>query len=214
MPPLALLYKSIPTWKVGFGVPIVFDLADNSVDGFDIRTIPVKLLRRSFGCVRQDVFTFAGTIEDNIRLLDKTVSHSRIEQAAKHTNAFRFINEMPMGFATETGERGQMLSMGQRQLLSFARVFVHDPRILLLDEATSNVDTITEHEIQGALSGLVKEFTSIIVAHRLSTVKYADNIIVLHRGRIKEVGTHLELLNNKGLYYKLYQLASGNGSSH
>lgn len=182
-----------------------------TVDGYDIRTIPVKLLRRSFGCVRQDVFTFAGSIEDNIRLLDKKVSHEKIKEAAKHTNALRFINEMPKGFETETGERGQMLSMGQRQLLSFARVFVHEPQILLLDEATSNVDTITEHEIQEALSGLVREFTSIIVAHRLSTVKYVDNIIVLHRGHIKESGTHSELLENKSLYYKLYQLASGNG---
>jgi ATP-binding cassette subfamily B protein len=118
---------------------------------------------------------------------------------------------LPEGFATETGERGQMLSMGQRQLLSFARVFVHEPQILLLDEATSNVDTITEHEIQEALSGLVREFTSIIVAHRLSTVKYVDSIIVLHRGHIKESGTHSQLLENKALYYKLYQLASGNG---
>jgi ATP-binding cassette subfamily B protein len=182
-----------------------------TVDGYDIRTIPVNLLRKSFGCVRQDVFTFAGTIEDNIRLLDKDVTREQIEQAAKHTNALRFINELPEGFATETGERGQMLSMGQRQLLSFARVFVHEPQILLLDEATSNVDTITEHEIQEALSGLVREFTSIIVAHRLSTVKYVDSIIVLHRGHIKESGTHSQLLENKALYYKLYQLASGNG---
>ena len=173
------------------------------LDGIDIRDIPLDRLRTFIGQVQQDVFLFSGSIRRNIRLLDD-ISDERIRQAAQDVNASRFIDRLPAAYDEAVGERGSALSAGQRQLLSFARTLAHDPAILILDEATSNIDTETEQWIQEALVHLITGRTSIMVAHRLSTIQHADCIMVMHNGRIRERGTHQELLARNGIYKKLY----------
>ena len=179
------------------------------VDGIDVKDWDARDLRRRIGLVQQDVFLFAGTVRDNISLGDPGLSMQRIESAARDTNADRFISRLPKGFEQPVGERGVSLSAGQRQLLSFARVLAADPEILVLDEATANIDTETEMWIQDAVSHLMRERTSLVIAHRLSTVRTADTILVLHHGEVREMGPHNELLAQQGLYYRLHQLQYG-----
>ncbi|MDD5937254.1 MAG: ABC transporter ATP-binding protein [Clostridiales bacterium] len=176
------------------------------IDGVDIRQIDTDQLRRAIGQVQQDVFLFTGDVAGNIRLRDETITESQIEQAADYVNASHFIHQLPNGFHEPVSERGATFSAGQRQLLSFARTLAYDPKILVMDEATANIDTETESLIQEALSTLMKGRTTIMVAHRLSTIQHADQIIVMHKGRIRERGTHQELLSYNGIYQKLYQL--------
>ncbi|HVE38920.1 MAG TPA: ABC transporter ATP-binding protein [Planctomycetota bacterium] len=177
-----------------------------TVDGRDLRDYDLASLRRRMGLVLQDVFVFAGTIEDNIRLGDRGIDRARVEQSARAVNADRFIGRMPKGFESPVLERGAALSTGERQLLSFARALAFDPRILVLDEATSSVDGQTERLIQDGLLRLMKGRTSLVIAHRLSTIQHADRILVLHRGRVREEGTHEDLLKQDGMYRKLYRL--------
>jgi len=177
-----------------------------TVDGIDIRDYAQSSLRRDTGIVQQDVLLFSGSVGDNIRLGDESMSDDYVRECAEHVNASRFIEALPGGYDFEVGERGCNLSTGQRQLLAFARTLAHDPRILILDEATSSVDTETEALIQDAVVKLMEHQTSIVIAHRLSTVQHADRIIVLHHGEIREMGTHQELLAHRGLYHTLYQL--------
>lgn len=176
------------------------------VDGIDIRDMSREQLRRAIGQVQQDVFVFTGDIASNIRLRSKEITDEQIRAAAVHTNADRFISRLPMGYHEPVTERGSTLSAGERQLLSFARTLALNPSILILDEATANIDTETEQWIQEALARLMQGRTTIMVAHRLSTVQHADRIIVLHHGKIRESGTHQELLELGGIYHKLYQL--------
>ncbi len=176
------------------------------VDGVDIREWDVETLRRRIGVVQQDVFLFAGDIEENISLSAPGVTHTRVVQAARDVNADRFIDQLPDGYQQEVQERGTSLSVGQRQLLSFARALAADPDILVLDEATSNVDTETEMWIQEAVGKLMKTRTSVVIAHRLSTIRNADKILVLHRGEAREEGTHPELLEKGGIYSRLHEL--------
>ena len=176
------------------------------VDGVDIREWDVEALRRRVGVVQQDVFLFAGNIEENISLGAPGVTPARVQQAARDVNADRFIDPLPDGYRQEVQERGTSLSVGQRQLLSFARALAADPDILVLDEATANVDTETEMWIQEAVGKLMKVRTSIVIAHRLSTIRNADKILVLHRGKVREEGTHLELLEKGGIYSRLHDL--------
>ena len=183
------------------------------VDGVDIREWDVGQLRRHIGVVQQDVFLFAGTIEDNIGLGDPGISAERIRAAARDVNADRFIDELPKAYDQGIGERGASLSLGQRQLLSFARALAADPDILVLDEATASVDTVTEMWIQEAVGRVMRERTAIVIAHRLSTLRNAHHILVLHRGEIRERGTHGELLEMGGIYYRLNQLQYGNRDS-
>jgi ATP-binding cassette subfamily B multidrug efflux pump len=176
------------------------------IDGIDIKKIDLSFLRKNIGVVLQDVFIFSGSIEDNIRLGEKGINHSQIKQAAEFVNAHKFIQVLEQGYTTEVRERGSLLSTGQRQLLAFARVLAFDPCIFVLDEATSNIDTETEILIQQALKRVMKGRTSLIIAHRLSTIKDVDRIIVIHKGKIREEGTHQQLLKQRGIYYRLYQL--------
>ena len=178
------------------------------VDGRDVREWNQAALRRRMSLVLQDVFLFSGSVAENIRMgQDGTGADAqRIENATKTVNASGFVSRFPRGFDTELGERGASLSTGQKQLLSFARALYNDPEILILDEATSNVDAETEVLIQEALKRLLQGRTSLVVAHRLSTVRNADRILVLHKGCIRESGTHQELLRQRGLYYRLYLL--------
>jgi len=177
------------------------------VDGVDIRHYAQRELRRHIGLVLQDVFLFSGTVASNIRLGNKEITDDEIRRAAEFVNANRFIEALPGGYATGVVERGATLSSGQRQLIAFARAVSHNPEILLvLDEATSSVDTETELLIQEALRKVLRGRTSIIIAHRLSTIQNVDRILVLHKGRIVEEGTHRELLARGGIYTKLYQL--------
>lgn len=176
------------------------------IDGRDIRNFRQKELRRYLGIVQQDVFLFSGTIEDNIKLGENKINFKQVEESARYVNADRFIKKLPHGYQEEVRERGSLLSVGQKQLLSFARALVFDPKILILDEATSSIDTETEMLIQDALAKLLQHRTSIIIAHRLSTIKDVDRIIVMHRGRIRESGTHQKLIRKKGIYYRLYQM--------
>ncbi len=177
------------------------------LDGVDIRELRQRDLRRHIGVVLQDPFIFAGTIASNIRLNDASISDERVREAARFVNAARFIERLPRGYDTVVTERGSTLSVGQKQLLAFARAIAFNPEILLvLDEATSSVDTETEHLIQDALAKLMRGRTSIIIAHRLSTIQNVDRIIVLHKGRVVEMGTHRELLERRGVYFRLYEL--------
>lgn len=176
------------------------------IDNVDIRQMRQKDLRRHIGLVLQDVFLFSGTIRENIRLWNEDISDDRITEATGHVNASPFIERLSDGYDSTLSERGSTLSVGQRQLLSFARTLAYDPAILVLDEATSNIDTETELLIQDALEKLMMGRTSILIAHRLSTIQNSDQIVVLHRGQIQEIGTHQELILQDGIYYKLYQL--------
>ncbi|HBY64260.1 MAG TPA: antibiotic ABC transporter ATP-binding protein [Solibacterales bacterium] len=176
------------------------------VGGVDVRAMDPRDLRRHFGVVLQDPTLFTGTIADNIRLGTEAITEERIEAAASQVNLLSFIESLPEGFAQPVRERGNGLSTGQKQLISFARALAHDPRFLILDEATSSVDTETELRVRGALDRLVAGRTSIVIAHRLSTIQRADRAFVMHKGRLREVGTHQELLALRGIYWKLYQL--------
>ena len=176
------------------------------VDDVEIGNYDLQGLRSSIGIVLQDVFLFSGSIYENIRIGNKQIKDRQVEIAADTVHASQFIQKLPRRFAAEIGERGSSLSVGQKQLLAFARALAYDPKILVLDEATSSIDTETELLIQDALKKLMAGRTSIIIAHRLSTIQDADRIIVLHRGCIREMGTHQELLHSKGIYWKLYQL--------
>jgi ATP-binding cassette subfamily B protein len=176
------------------------------LDNIDIRKYDLTDLRKHIGIVMQDVFLFAGTILDNIRLGNKDINTGKVIEASKYVNAHKFIEKLTEGYNTDVKERGQTLSVGQRQLIAFARALVFNPEILLvLDEATSSIDSEIEALIQDALSKIMKNRTTIIIAHRLSTIRNADNIIVLSHGQIVEEGTHKELLKLKGVYYKLYK---------
>ena len=176
------------------------------VDGIDIRQIDLRELRRLFSLVLQDVHLFSGTIASNIRLGEASIDEGRVKMAAASVHADSFIEQLPGGYGTAVAERGATLSVGQKQLLSFARALAFDPRILVLDEATSSVDTETELLIQDALHKLMASRTTIAIAHRLSTIQDMDKILVLHHGQLREAGTHQELLAKRGIYYKLFQL--------
>jgi len=176
------------------------------IDGIDIKEMPIADLRRRFGVVLQDPFLFTGTVEGNIRLGTEWISDEQIRQAAEDVNLADFIHMLPNTYKEEVRERGATLSTGQKQLISFARALAHSPKILILDEATSSVDTETEFKVRDALNKMVEGRTSIIIAHRLSTVQRADKIIVMHKAQLREMGTHQQLLANRGIYYKLYQL--------
>jgi ATP-binding cassette, subfamily B, multidrug efflux pump len=175
------------------------------LDGQNIASLDLNYLRRTFAVVLQDVFLFSGTLESNIRL-GSDISHERIVAAARDVNLMPFIDSLPDGLSHQVNERGTTLSVGQRQLLAFARALAHDPQVLILDEATSSVDTETELRIREAIDRLMQGRTSIVIAHRLSTIQKCDKILVMHKGRVREMGTHQELLAQRGLYYKLYQL--------
>jgi ATP-binding cassette subfamily B multidrug efflux pump len=176
------------------------------IDGIDVREQDLKKLRQRFGVVLQDPFLFTGTIADNIRLGSKWITDERLERAADEVNVGEFIRTLPLQFAEPVRERGATLSTGQKQLISFARALAHDPGILILDEATSSVDTDTELRVRLALSRMITGRTSILIAHRLSTIQRADTILVMHKGQLREHGTHQQLLTQRGLYWKLYQL--------
>ncbi len=176
------------------------------IDGQNIKSFNLQALRSSVGIVLQDVFLFSGSIGENIRMGNNGISDDDVRQAAETVHASGFISELPNQFASKVGERGASLSVGQKQLLAFARALAYNPKILILDEATSSIDTETEILIRDAIEKLMADRTSIIIAHRLSTVQNADRIIVLHHGRIRETGTHQELLRLRGIYWKLYQL--------
>ena len=178
------------------------------VDGVDVREMELNKLRSSFGIVPQDVFLFSEDIATNIRLGNQTIDDERIRESAQQVNAAGFINKLSDGYATELNERGAGISVGQKQLISFARALAFDPRILILDEATSSIDTETEVLIHDAVKRLMAGRTSLVIAHRLSTVHDVDKIIVLHKGEVRESGTHQELLRNRGLYWLLNQLSS------
>ena len=176
------------------------------IDGVDIRKLSKKQLRSAIGQMQQDVFVFEGNVEYNIRLHDGDISPEDIREAAEYVNASHFIEKLPGGYQEPVTERGSTFSAGERQLLSFARTLAHKPSILVMDEATANIDTETELLIQEALEKLMQGRTTIMVAHRLSTIQHADCIMVMHKGKIREQGTHQELLVQDGIYKKLYEL--------
>ncbi len=197
------------------------------IDGVDLKEMDLADLRSRFGVVLQDPFLFTGTIGGNIRLGTDRIQDAHIAKAAEDVNLGDFVRALPKGFNEEVRERGSTLSTGQKQLISFARALAHEPKILILDEATSSVDTETEFKVRDALARMVEGRTSLIIAHRLSTVQRADKIIVMHKGQVREMGTHQELLAQRGIYFKLYQLqykdqeisagrmpANGSGSQH
>ncbi len=176
------------------------------IDGVDVKDMDLADLRGRFGVVLQDPFLFTGTIGGNIRLGTDRIRDEHIQRAAEDVNLADFIRALPKGFDEDVRERGSTLSTGQKQLISFARALAHEPKILILDEATSSVDTETEFRVRDALAHMVEGRTSLIIAHRLSTIQRADKIIVMHKGKVREMGTHQELLAQRGIYYKLYQL--------
>jgi ATP-binding cassette, subfamily B, multidrug efflux pump len=176
------------------------------IDGVDVKDMDLAELRARMGVVLQDPFLFTGTIGGNIRLGTDRIQDAHVQQAAEDVNLAEFIRSLPKGFDEEVRERGSTLSTGQKQLISFARALAHEPKILILDEATSSVDTETEFKVRDALARMVEGRTSLIIAHRLSTIQRADKIIVMHKGQLREMGTHQELLAHRGIYYKLYQL--------
>jgi ATP-binding cassette subfamily B protein len=176
------------------------------IDGVDVRDMQLQDLRRLFSLVLQDVHLFSGTISENIRLGNAGITDEAIVRAAESVHAGRFIERLPAGYASAVAERGATLSVGQKQLLSFARALAFNPRILVLDEATSSVDTETELLIRDALHVLMAGRTTIAIAHRLSTIQDMDQILVLHKGKVRESGRHQELLAQRGIYYRLYQL--------
>jgi ATP-binding cassette subfamily B multidrug efflux pump len=176
------------------------------LDGVDIRLLDLQDLRRHFGIVLQDPFLFTGTIESNIRLGTPGIERANVEQAIGEIGLGNFVRSLPEGVATSVNERGSTLSVGQRQLISFARALAHNPRFLILDEATSSVDTKTELLIREALDRLLSGRTALVIAHRLSTIQHADRILVFHKGRLREQGAHQALLAQRGIYYRLYQL--------
>src|ERR1035438_4852041 len=176
------------------------------IDGVDVKEMDLADLRSRFGVVLQDPFLFSGTIGGNIRLGTERILDEHVAKAAEDVNLGDFIRALPKSFDEEVRERGSTLSTGQKQLISFARALAHEPKILILDEATSSVDTETEFKVRDALGRMVEGRTSLIIAHRLSTVQRADKIIVMHKGQVREMGTHQELLANRGIYFKLYQL--------
>jgi ATP-binding cassette subfamily B protein len=176
------------------------------IDGVDIKEMNLEDLRGRFGVVLQDPFLFSGTVAGNIRLGTTRIQDQDVEQAAEDVNLADFIRTLPGGFQEEVRERGSTLSTGQKQLISFARALAHNPKILILDEATSSVDTETEFRVRDALNRMVEGRTALIIAHRLSTIQRADKIIVMHKGQVREMGSHQQLLAQRGIYYKLYQL--------
>jgi len=176
------------------------------LDGKDIRTINLQDLRRQFGIVLQDPFLFTGTIETNVRLGTNNIDNITVERALEEVGLGEFIRSLSDGASTSVNERGSTLSVGQRQLINFARALAHNPRFLILDEATSSVDTKTELQIREALNRLLSGRTALVIAHRLSTIQHADRILVFHKGRLRESGAHQELLLQRGIYYRLYQL--------
>jgi len=176
------------------------------VDGVDLREQDLKHLRQHFAVVLQDPFLFSGTLAENIRLGNDAITDDTLRHAARDVNVLDFIESLPNGFDEPVRERGNSLSTGQKQLINFARALAYNPRILILDEATSSVDTDTELRIRGALERMVEGRTSVLIAHRLSTVQRAEAILVMHKGQLREMGTHQELLTKRGLYWKLYQL--------
>jgi ATP-binding cassette subfamily B protein len=176
------------------------------MDGVDIRELNLQELRRQFGIVLQDPFLFTGTIESNVRLGSDGIDRGRVERALEEVGLGGFLRTLPQGVETTVTERGSTLSVGQRQLISFARALAHNPRFLILDEATSSVDTKTELMIREALDRLLTGRTAVVIAHRLSTIQHADQILVFHKGRLREQGSHQQLLGQRGIYYRLYQL--------
>jgi ATP-binding cassette subfamily B multidrug efflux pump len=176
------------------------------LDGVDIRLLDLQDLRRHFGIVLQDPFLFTGTIESNVKLGTPGISHEDVKRAIEKIGLGDFVNDLSEGTATPVNERGSTLSVGQRQLINFARALAHNPRFLILDEATSSVDTKTELLIREALDKLLSGRTALVIAHRLSTIQHADRILVFHKGRLREQGAHQELLALRGIYYRLYQL--------
>jgi len=176
------------------------------LDGVDIRQWDLRKLRENFAVVLQDVFLFSGDVAGNIQLGNEAIDEARVEWAAREVRAAGFIEKQPEGYAAQVRERGAGFSVGQKQLISFARALAFDPRILVLDEATSSIDTETEQLIQRAIERVMTGRTSLIIAHRLSTIQRVDRIIVLHKGEIREMGSHQELLTHRGIYFKLYQL--------
>jgi ATP-binding cassette subfamily B protein len=176
------------------------------LDGIDLREWDLESLRENFAVVLQDVFLFSGSIENNVRLGKKEITDERIRWAAEEVHAAEFIERLDEGYKTELKERGAGLSVGQKQLISFARALAFDPKILVLDEATSSIDTETEQLIQQAVERVMRERTSFVVAHRLSTIQNCSRILVFHHGELRESGTHHELLGLRGLYWRLYQL--------
>jgi ATP-binding cassette subfamily B protein/subfamily B ATP-binding cassette protein MsbA len=183
-----------------------FQKGDLLVDGKSIKDYDLKDLRNNIGIVQQDVFLFSGTIRENITLGDETITDEQLQQVARYVNVHKFIESQKGKYDEPVMERGATFSVGQRQLIAFARVLAYDPSVFILDEATSNIDTETELLIQDAIEKLMENRTSIIIAHRLSTIQHVDRIIVLHKGTIVEQGSHKELLEAKGRYYDLYRL--------
>jgi len=176
------------------------------IDGVDVRRWDLKRLRGAIGMVLQDVFLFAGDVAGNIRLGEESIGDERLRWAAQEVDALDFIEKLPEGFGNEVKERGAGLSVGQKQLIAFARALSFDPKILILDEATASIDTETEQKIQKALDRLLIGRTSVVIAHRLSTIQKADRILVMHHGELREMGSHQDLIAERGIYYRLYQL--------
>jgi len=179
------------------------------VDGTDIREMDLTHLRSQIGLVMQDTFLFSGDIRENIRMGNMKIGDEKVREVARGVNAEKFIQRLPEGYRTKVGEGGEMLSAGERQLLAFARALSINPKVLILDEATSHVDPETERLIQEGLSRLLKGRTAVVIAHRLSTIQHADRIVVLHKGRVREIGSHAELMALKGIYFRLYQMQFG-----